>query len=302
MVELNRSYPFLAPLLYHLVSGGAFFTGAGLVLLSAALSFVRCHRFVGMTIRLVAVLGAGVVAVSSTPFAAAVYLAGTIILAAWLVIEERQASINTVLVRCVRCLLIAFALTGTLIELRMQAVRPLCAQQCDALYVLGDSISAGTEDDQLTWPTILARAHSVEVVNLSRPGAQVGSILPQADMIEAGHCLVLLEIGGNDLLNKIGISPFESGLRSLLEAVCGPTRTVAMLELPLPPLCAGYGRAQRCLAKEFGVALVPKRVFAKILASRGNTTDGLHLSEQGHRKMADAIWRVIGSAMGGRDS
>ena len=198
------------------------------------------------------------------------------------------------LVGSARGIVIAVAFTAMLIEMPKHMIPFVGGQPRDTLYVIGDSISAGIDQDELVWPTILARTHRVQVVNLSRPGACLASILPQADRIQPGPCIVLLEIGGNDLLGKATVSNFESALKDLLRSVCGTGRTVAMLELPLPPFCAGFGKAQRRLAKRFGVTLIPKRLFAKVLTGRGNTTDGLHLSAQGHQRMADAIWRVIG--------
>lgn len=302
MVELNRAYPFLAPLLYHLVSGGAFFTGAGLIILSAALSFCGCHRLIGMAIRVLAVVGAGAILLSSTPFATIVYLTGAAILAIWLILEERPAPRGARPVCIARGIIIASTLTTILVEMPKHVTHPVRAQHCETLYVLGDSISAGVQQDQLVWPTILARAHNVQVANLSRPGAQVSSILPEADRIQPGACVVLIEIGGNDLLNRVDVDRFESDLRSLLRSACAPGRSVAMLELPLPPLCAAFGRAQRRMAREFDVTLVPKRLFAKILTGPGRTTDGLHLSDRGHQDMARMVWRVIGSAMSRSDS
>ena len=66
-----------------------------------------------------------------------------------------------------------------------------------------------------------------------------------------------------------------------------------MFELPLPPFHHLYGRIQRKLARQFGVVLIPKRYFAKVLASPENTSDGLHLSEKGANLMADTVEELI---------
>ena len=64
--------------------------------------------------------------------------------------------------------------------------------------------------------------------------------------------LVLLEIGGINLLNRDAAANLSRDLRALLDLVATPGRTVVMLELPLPPFMWGYGRVQRRLAREYG--------------------------------------------------
>ncbi len=67
-----------------------------------------------------------------------------------------------------------------------------------------------------------------------------------------------------------------------------------MMELPLLPQRIGYGQAQRRLARKYGVHLVPKRYFARVISGANATSDGLHLSEEGSRRMAQLVAEVIG--------
>ena len=80
--------------------------------------------------------------------------------------------------------------------------------------------------------------------------------------------------------------------------VCQPDVQVVMFELPLPPLYNDFGIVQRRLAAQYRVALIPKRVLAGVIAGSGSTIDSLHLSAEGHRAMADAVWSAIGTAYG----
>jgi len=45
------------------------------------------------------------------------------------------------------------------------------------------------------------------------------------------------------------------------------------MELPPPPSRNGYGGVQREVARKHGVALIPKRHFARILAAPGAESD-----------------------------
>ena len=69
-----------------------------------------------------------------------------------------------------------------------------------------------------------------------------------------------------------------------------------MFELPLPPLSNEYGRIQRRLARRYQVRLIPKRIFISVLAGGGATLDSIHLSDDGHQRMAAEVWKVLAPA------
>ena len=166
-----------------------------------------------------------------------------------------------------------------------------------ALGIIGDSLTAGMgEQNVVTWPGILADRHGVVVHDHSQAGANLATALRQAASVSSDERLVLLEIGGNDILGETTPSGFEAGLARLLSAVCRPGRVVVMLELPLPPTYNAFGRIQRRLARQYQTLLVPKRVLLGILQEPGTTLDTIHLSQAGHQRMSDAIWAVVHAA------
>ena len=70
----------------------------------------------------------------------------------------------------------------------------------DHLVVIGDSISSGLATRVLPWPIVLQGRTGVDVRNLSRPGALVTDGLAMAERVNADDRLVLIELGGNDLI------------------------------------------------------------------------------------------------------
>lgn len=169
-------------------------------------------------------------------------------------------------------------------------------QPCIALpnrvgcYVIGDSISAGMGNaGEAPWPQVLAERSGLVVHNLARPGATVETALRQAADVAEQGVLVIVEIGGNDVLSGTPVVKFSADLRALLQRVARGGNTVAIFETPLPPLANGYGAAERRLAQEFHAAWVPKHVLTRVFGTPKGTADGLHLSAAGHRQLAEAI-------------
>jgi acyl-CoA thioesterase I len=141
----------------------------------------------------------------------------------------------------------------------------------------------------------LARSRSIDVQDYSQIGAKVSSVLRKAERVSLADGIVLLEIGGNDLLGSTHASEFERQLDQLLLQVCGPGRIVLMFELPLPPFANEFGRIQRRLAAKYHVKLIPKRIFVRLLTTDGATVDSIHLTQDGHERMAQTVWSLIQS-------
>ena len=173
-------------------------------------------------------------------------------------------------------------------ELPFLAFRGPSHQITDVL-VIGDSVTAGLNDGEDTWPQKLARETVVIVRDASQPGATLSSARKQNQLFDSRSGLVLLEIGGNDMLEGLPVRIFEQQLDQLLAEVARPGRSTVMFELPLPPFSRGYGLVQRRQARRHGVWLIPKRYFAKVLTTSGATVDGIHLSANGQARMTELI-------------
>lgn len=170
-------------------------------------------------------------------------------------------------------------------------------QPISTLLVIGDSITAGLNDNEDTWPRKLSHIVVADVCDASQPGATLQSARKQNLLFADRTGLVILEIGGNDMLEGLPVKRFEQDLEQLLLDVAGPGRTVVMFELPLPPMSAAYGAAQRRQAARHDVKLVPKRLFANLLTTKGATVDGIHLSKPGQTQMADLIHGLFRSQL-----
>ena len=163
----------------------------------------------------------------------------------------------------------------------------------DHLAVIGDSISSGIDPCIPAWPLVLQQANGIAVRNLARPGAQSSEGLAMAEKLTPEDHVVLIEIGGNDLLEGVPSEEFGKALDAPLSKVSAPGRTVVMFELPLFPDMIAYGRIQRGLAAKYGVWLIPKRFLAEVIGGANATSDGLHVSGEGTRRMAGLVAQAL---------
>lgn len=283
----------MAWLLYLFGGGLIFFVGIALVLLGVAVLAAARGKWKRRAATIAALLGALAVALSATPVSYLWYAVAAVAALTWLVGERTQGAWLARRRKWWRAAVVAAGLCGVALELPYQFAPRIETPARPTLYVIGDSVAAGTSaDDRGTWPRLLASS-GVEVRDLARAGATTAGALEQAKQLPDRGGLVLLEIGGNDLLGSTTAAQFERDLDRLLSAAARPGRAVAMFELPLPPLRNEYGRVQRRLAAKHRAALIPKRLFIAVLTTDGATLDSIHLSPQGHRQMAALVRSLI---------
>ncbi len=221
-----------------------------------------------------------------------------ILLAAFLLwfIASNHAGVTQTWVRLQRSsaiVLVMLLLVLTAIEFSHRKIPVIRGKPTDHLVVMGDSISSGIDSRVSPWPLVLQQTSGVLVTNLARPGAQVRDGLSMAEKLTPADGVVLIEMGGNDLLMGVSSDEFGKALETLLSKVNAPGRTVVMFELPLLPNKIAYGQIQRRLAVKYGVWLIPKRCFSDVIGDSSATSDGLHLSDSGTRRMAALVTRVL---------
>ena len=244
-------------------------------------------------------LGLLLIALSATPLPYLAYVALGVVSILWLFAERSERDRWRTARRPLRHIVLGTWLAAVGFEVPYWLPPHLPASGRPTLYVIGDSVSAGLSDsDANTWPKVLARTHDIDVADFSQMGAKAASALKQAQRLPESGGLVLLEIGGNDLLGGTSSERFERDLDALMMRTCAADRVTLMFELPLPPFSNEFGRIQRQLAAKYGVRLIPKRVFAAVLTGDKMTVDGVHLSRAGHERMAEIVWETIRGAYG----
>jgi lysophospholipase L1-like esterase len=285
----------MPPLVYH-IAGGMFFVPATLFLAVVVLArmFVRPRWFSFLCI-IAAILAIAVIAVSAAALPWWFYGCWAALMLAWFCVSSMKRR-SIPLAVCAAVLICSSA--ATVIETSKQRLVPLPQGQFPRLYVLGDSLTAGLgRAGETTWPVMLRNSHGIQIVDLSRAGCTISQAIPIAKKIPPAPGIVLIELGGNDLIGRGGTGRFGSDLDQLLGTVQRPGRQLVMFELPLFPFENAYGIEQRRLASKYNIRLIPRRFLAGILSLPNATIDGIHLSNTGQRELSNLVWTVIEPAM-----
>jgi acyl-CoA thioesterase-1 len=237
--------------------------------------------------RIVTLCGVALAALSGTPVPLWLAIPGSAGLAFWLFLPRQRAGR--------RAWAAAVLILVMILSMGWEARFHRASRSLDRptrIIVLGDSLSSGGFGETQVWADIVSSDLQADLVNLARAsdtlaGAVEGQ-LPDMPVADRGD-LVFVELGGNDMLDGIGAGAYARNLEALVGRLDDDGRAAVMFELPLLPGRWAYGAAQRRIARRYGIALVPKRVLACALLEPGNTSDGLHLTGQGHQALAAAV-------------
>jgi len=266
--------------------------GMGLTLAAEGLLLRFRNPAARTALSVLAMIGIFLVLLSATPLPYWVYVMWTVSAFAGLMALNREKVPGKGL-GGLGGALIATTLGLCLAELPHHLAPKLTVPPDTTVYVIGDSISAGIGNKERCWPSILEEMTHLSVVNLAQAGATTDRALKQAQAIQHPASLVIVEIGGNDLLGDKDASTFETELDALLTLLRTDQHQVLVLELPLFPFRNAYGTAQRRIIIKHKSAMLPKRLFTQVLGTDHGTLDGLHLSQAGHHAMAALIADVL---------
>lgn len=277
----------------YFASGDSLYLGSFLLLLVIVVSPYLRHRWMLLTRNIGSWIALILMVMASPPFAWVVDLLFLVAFFAWFIGSNVAKSSWTTWRLGAAIVLSLSVLALNASEFAHRRMPLISGAPSDHLVVIGDSMSSGIDLRSPAWPVIFRQTTGIPVRNLAKPGAGVVEGRAMAEQVTPGDHLVLIEIGGNDLLSGMSSAEFGRNLDLLVSKLAVPGRTVVMFELPLLPNAIAYGQIQQRLASKYGVWLVPKHYFVKVIGSANATLDGLHLSQNGARQMALLVARIV---------
>jgi acyl-CoA thioesterase I len=161
------------------------------------------------------------------------------------------------------------------------------------IVVLGDSIAAGVGSGPgQAYPELLAARFGTEVINAGVSGNTTADGLARIDeVLEENPWMVIIELGGNDLLRRVPPEQTEQNLRRIVDRVISARAVPVLVEMDAPfggDYLAIYGR----IGEEYDIPVV-EETLGEILSDRALKSDTIHPNAEGQKILAEAIAEEI---------
>lgn len=161
------------------------------------------------------------------------------------------------------------------------------------IVCLGDSITAGVGAPRgAGFPALLEAELGVEVIDHGVPGdTSADGRARLAAALADDPWLVVVELGGNDLLRRRPIEATAADLEAIVEGVLAAGAAPMLVEVR-GPFGSRYGDLFERLGERYGVPVVDG-VLADVLADRALKSDAIHPNADGYRVIARALADAI---------
>lgn len=159
------------------------------------------------------------------------------------------------------------------------------------IIAFGDSLTAGYgAKEGEDYPSKLSSIAGVPIINAGRNGDTTESALRrlEADVLSQDPRIVLVGLGGNDVLRRVPMSTTRTNLESIVRRIQASGAMVVLLGFEFPTFGADYGGLYEEIADEQGCLLVPD-VLEDILTDRTLKSDEIHPNAAGYDLMARRV-------------
>lgn len=168
----------------------------------------------------------------------------------------------------------------------------------DVVLAFGDSLTYGTgAKPEESYPAVLSQLVGRNVVRAGIPGEQTAGGLQRLPGVldEYRPRLVIVCLGGNDMLRKGAPQNIEANLRAMLQEIRTRGLDAVLVGVPAPGLITSAPKFYEKLAKEFGIPYEGK-VVTSVLYKPELKSDPIHPNADGYRRMAEAIAKLLRDA------
>ncbi|MBI2296555.1 MAG: arylesterase, partial [Betaproteobacteria bacterium] len=161
----------------------------------------------------------------------------------------------------------------------------------DVIVAFGDSLTYGTgATENESYPAVLAQLVGRQVVRAGVPGEVTAQGLRRLSSVIEEHRprLVIVCLGGNDMLRKVADAEIKQNLRAIIRTIKERGIAVVLVGVPKPALLTSAPEFYAELAREFGIPYEGK-VVTSVLYSPDMKADPIHPNAKGYRRMAEVI-------------
>lgn len=179
---------------------------------------------------------------------------------------------------------------------RIPPLPPVAAGE--AILAFGDSLTWGTgAAENESYPAVLSTLIGRTVVRDGVPGEVTAEGLARLEgsLDEHRPKLVIVCLGGNDMLRQVPDAEIAANLRRIVQRVRESGAAVVLVGVPRPQLLGAPPGFYDAIASEFGIPY-ERAALKDILYDRALKSDPIHPNAQGYRKLAEAIAALLKKA------
>ena len=168
----------------------------------------------------------------------------------------------------------------------------------DVIVAFGDSLTYGTGANETeSYPAVLAQLINRKVIRAGVPGETTSGGLERLESVIEEHrpALMIVGLGGNDMLRKVDDAEIKANLRRILQAIRGRGVAVVLFGVPKPALITSAPEFYAELAKELGIPYEGK-IVTDVLYRPDQKSDPIHPNAKGYRRMAEAFAALLKKA------
>jgi acyl-CoA thioesterase-1 len=161
----------------------------------------------------------------------------------------------------------------------------------DIVLAFGDSLTFGTGAPRgESYPEVLSALIGHDVVSAGVPGERTADgLLRFADALETHRPrIVLLCMGGNDMLRQVDPGDIEANLRQMIDAARERGIGVLLIGVPKPALFGGNAGFYQRIAQDYDLPYEGE-VLNDILRDNEYKSDLIHPNAKGYRIFAQAL-------------
>lgn len=165
----------------------------------------------------------------------------------------------------------------------------------DTIVAFGDSLTHGTgASADESYPAALSRLINHPVINAGMPGETTAEGLQRLpDILEAHQPkLILLCLGGNDMLRRQDAAQTEANLRAMIQSIRAKGANVVLIGVPEPKLFSGPPAFYEQIAGEFSLPYEGE-VFNEVLKDNRLKSDPIHANAAGYRVVAERLAELL---------
>lgn len=168
----------------------------------------------------------------------------------------------------------------------------------DVIVAFGDSLTFGTGASEAeSYPAVLAQLIARKVVRAGVPGEVTEGGLARVQEVIDEHKpkLMIVCLGGNDMLRKVDETQTKANLRTLIKTIQAQGISVVLVGVPKPALVTRAPPFYEEIAKEFGLPYEGK-IVTDVLYTPEQKSDSIHPNAKGYRRMAEALAALLKKA------